>query len=758
MNRRLTARSLAVVIAAAYILLVLAYGLANPPFEATDEIRHFRYVRYLTLNHALPPISAETSKELQAHHPPLYYALAAVVTAPIQSDAGIDYSPAVNPFWGFRYYEPSNDNKAQYIHAPNDRWPFSSGTTLAVYGARWLSSLFGLGLVVMAYRLGQTLFPDKPHIALGAMAFTAFNPTVLHSASSINNDAAVAFFGAWAIVEAVAITQDSGTRWSATRFGLALGLGILSKASALVLLALPIVVYSFDLMRRRENWKSVISNWLLVIGICAAVCGWWFARNYLVTGDPMGFSDYQSAWVGEADRARLIREAIDGLPYAWTTLWARFDYGQVVLPQLAYNLWAVGAGVCLVGLIRTRQQLRTAGMAIVGLAILLALGGWGVLMVTIPATAHARHILYAFPAVGLLFSLGWSGLFSANRQRLFSFGILGFGILEVAFSLYALFAHLVPAFAYPQTVSALPADVTPASANFEGAAEIVGYKVSSPDGYRFETWRLEPGDEVDFQIYWKPLTQTPQPLQVFVHLIDSQGIISAQRDTYPGLGNAVTTSWIPNTIFVDTYRVFISETAYASENLTSRIGLWNTSENRPLVVDDTDAFELEKMILFSKTGKDLIPNRTTINFANQLRLIGYDIQPRVVKPGETLELSTYWHVTSDLNSSALWLFSYPVPPPSEDYWAFVHVVGNDGQIWGLADSVILPFTTEWNPDTVNGETRYIPLDPNIPPGQYVLEFGISHVDDVSQYRLLVIADDGHGLGDHVELTRIRVEP
>ena len=449
----------------------------------------------------------------------------------------------------------------------------------------------------------------------------------------------------------------------------------------------------------------------------------------------MGFSDYQSAWVGEADRARLIREAISGLPYAWTTLWARFDYGQVVLPQWTYNLWAVIVGACLVGLIRLRQQLRMTGMAIVGLAILLALAGWGVLMVTIPATAHARHILYAFPAIGLLFTLGWSGLFPANRPRLFNSGILGFGLLQITFSLYALFAYLAPAFAYPETVTSLPPGVTPASSNFEGAAEIVGYQVTNSTP--------KPGEQVDVMVYWKPLAQTASPLQVFVHFVDDEGIIAAQRDTYPGLGNAVTTTWLAGEVFVDAYRVYIPETADAPHPLTIRVGLWSGAEGRPLITGNSDALELGTIQLQGTRGQSALGNEIDFNFDNTMQLVGYSVDKRVLKPGDTLQLQTYWQIDSRLDTL---------------YWASAHIVGNDGQIWGLADSLILPFTSEWKSDEVNGETRPISLDQNTPPGQYILEFGILEATKTSQYRLPIIDVDGQGLGDQIELARIKVEP
>ncbi len=727
----------AAMIAIAYVILALAYGFANPPFEATDEIRHFRYVRYLVLNRTLPPVSADASKELQAHHPPLYYALAALITAPVHSNVGADYAPPANPFWGFRYYEPSTDNKNQYVHSPDDRWPFSSGATLIVYLARWLSTMFGLGAVLMAYRLGQTLFSDRPAMALGAMAFVAFNPSVLHSASSVNNDAAAAFFGSWAVVEAAAIAHSGSTRAMAIRLGVALGLGVMSKVSVAVLGVAAAAAYGAAVWQRvsqKSNWRLAIKDLGIVILGAALIAGWWFIRNYSQVGDPMGLSDYQSAWVGEADRARLLREAISGLPYAWTTVWARFDYGQIVLPDWTYQLWGVLCALSAIGLVRARLQLRSPGVLVTVLAIVLSLAAWGVLMVTIPATAHARHILHAFPAIGLLLSVGWAGLLprryeGAKTQKLASLGV---GVLGFCFSIFALLGYLAPAFAYPHTITALPADSIPASANFEGAAEIVGYRFSSDS--------VQPGDRVDVTVYWKPLARTATPLQVFVHLVDSQGIIAAQRDTYPGLGRAATTTWRTGQMLADTYRVFIPDTAYAPETLTVRVGLWNPAESRPLIANDSDAFVMGKVNLEPRVGD--APNPVAVNFENTMTLIGYSLDKRAAEPGGALMLTTYWRAVK----------------PDSDYWAYVHVVGADSRIWALADSIIVPPITQWPIGEIRSEMRQIVLAPDTPPGQYTLEFGLTRILNPGQQRLSVLAEDGHETGDHIELAQIRVEP
>jgi len=722
----------------AFVALALAYSVANPSFEAVDEIRHFRYVRYLTLNRALPPVSVESSKELQAHHPPLYYALAAIITAPIQSDIGPDYAPPINPFWGFRYFEPSTDNKNQYLHSPDERWQFS-GFTLIVYLGRWLSMLFGLGTVLMAYRLARTLFPDRPGLALGAMAFVAFNPMFLHGSASLNNDAAVAFFGAWAIVESTAIAQFGSTPQRALILGIALGLGILSKASALPLAG--VAAASFVVVGIGRGRRQAMEGFGITVAAATVICGWWFLRNYTQTGDLMGLRDYQSAWVGEADRARLIREAFSGLPYAWTTFWARFNYGQIVLPDGVYTLIGVLCVITLIGLIRAWREFRSPGLLITVLAVLVSLTGWGVLMITIPATANARLIFQIFPALGLLVMLSVNG-YTADKQMLSSTSVYPFShpltptiiasILFLAFSLFALFGYLAPAFAYPRIVTTLPADAQPASANFEGAAEIIGYRISRA--------LVQPGDQLDVTVYWRPLAQTATPVQVFVHLIDTQGILTAQRDTYPGLGGAVTTTWRINEIFADTYRIFTPDTAYSPETLTLRLGLWSAGENRPLITNDSDGLTLGQIDLRPREGT--VPNPIAVNFENRMTLMGYDLDNRTPKPGETIRLTTHWLAVA----------------PDTDYWAYAHLVGADGRIWALADSVVAPPITGWRLNELRSETRALTLAPNTPPGQYLLEFGLTRVSESGQSRLPILADDGHEIGDHIELARIRVMP
>ena len=60
----------------AFLALGLAYSAVNPLHEATDELRHYRFVQHLIQRRALP-VQGETSGlacTIQGHHPPLFYA------------------------------------------------------------------------------------------------------------------------------------------------------------------------------------------------------------------------------------------------------------------------------------------------------------------------------------------------------------------------------------------------------------------------------------------------------------------------------------------------------------------------------------------------------------------------------------------------------------------------------------------------------------------------------------------------------------
>ncbi len=70
---------LLIVLITAYVILGVAYSVTVPLWEAPDEIAHFEYITRLVKTHSLPVQQMGVLDE--AHQPPLYYAVAALVSS-----------------------------------------------------------------------------------------------------------------------------------------------------------------------------------------------------------------------------------------------------------------------------------------------------------------------------------------------------------------------------------------------------------------------------------------------------------------------------------------------------------------------------------------------------------------------------------------------------------------------------------------------------------------------------------------------------
>jgi hypothetical protein len=69
--------------------------------------------------------------------------------------------------------------------------------------------------------------------------------------------------------------------------GLLMGLSLLGKLSAPALL--PLVALGLAWWRQRDTRWTLLQT-VLVYGVAAAAAGWWYARNWQLYGDPLGWS------------------------------------------------------------------------------------------------------------------------------------------------------------------------------------------------------------------------------------------------------------------------------------------------------------------------------------------------------------------------------------------------------------------------------------------------------------------------------------
>ena len=126
----------------AFVIAAATYGWMNPLFEAPDELWHFMYVEHLKSEHSLP-VAGQSDGGLtprqEATQPPLYYAIAALLTAPLDSSdlaSALQFNPR---------YDAANaedpEARSFLIHTEREN-PAFSPFARAAHVDRLLSTLF----------------------------------------------------------------------------------------------------------------------------------------------------------------------------------------------------------------------------------------------------------------------------------------------------------------------------------------------------------------------------------------------------------------------------------------------------------------------------------------------------------------------------------------------------------------------------------------------------------------------------------------
>ena len=212
------------------------------------------------------------------------------------------------------------------------------------------------------------------------------------------------------------------------------------------------------------------------------------------------------------------------------------------------------------------------------------------------------------------------------------------------------------------------------------------------------------------------------------------------------MGKFPSNLWRPGDRFVDSVRLYVPETVYAPETGWLTIGLYAPGAFRLAAKDKDnaplgDAIELGAVELLPNDGD--LANNLDQNFGNELRLIGYQYDRRLARPGEVLELSLYWQSLGDLD---------------KDFIVEVRLQAEDGSEWGWTEgppaSGELP--GDFRPDEQIIEGLHgITIDRGAQPGRYSAIISLRDVETGQQ--LSIIAEDGHWIGTQLKLAQILIE-
>lgn len=525
-----------------YVALATWYSLTIPLGEAPDEVDHYRVLRYL-VKHGQLPISEE---EHEAVQPPLYYLLGTAFTFWISDH--VPFTPLANAD-----FDPS-DPLAPHnllLHPASEAWPFR-GWALAWHMARLVSVGFGAVTVWAIFRLGRELFPDQIEIGLGMAALAAFTPQFLFMTAVFSNDNAATAISAlmlWQV--AVLLRHNALPARHLAPLGLLLGLGLLSKSSLIALVPIvALVILIVWAKHRPQGMKVLVSAWLLTFGLAGLLSGWYYVRNLVVFGDPLGFS-----FVLATNPLRQGPLTLDVLVWLFRGLSRSFWLGWIGI-ELDEWLYAIIHALCLLALLgftvrlvlRRRQIAAYVGWTLVLLGLhfgitLASLIHWTAI---VEGTDQGRLVYPLLPVVMLVLV---AGLVAWLPQKVRSWGAGSLAVAWLALAVITPGRYLAPVHGPPATAVSLPSEAIPLRMCFGDSIWLLGY--------RLESSQVRPGEKLVLDLYWRSDVPLKANIWALVKLVDASGTFLVCKDGSPSAGCATTDRWAAGTIVASQHRLAI---------------------------------------------------------------------------------------------------------------------------------------------------------------------------------------------------------
>ncbi len=702
-----------VLIVALFVALGIFYSNITPVFEAPDENWHYAYAREIAVNHGFPVVVPGEKQPWaqEGSQAPLYYMLGAPLIGWMEAP-DLASTPAVNPF--ARIGEPaaaSNDNRNAFLHNSDEAFPYH-GASLAVHLLRLYSVLLGAATVIFTYSLAREVLPDQSFIALIAAAFVAFLPQFVFISSAINNDNLATTLAAATLWQLGRTTRYGLTNKRAAIVGLLIGGALLTKFNTVTLIPLALLVILLTAARKRD-WYAMIRSSTIVVVIAAVIAGWWYIRNWQLYGDPTALSLVLSI-IGERPAPitllRWFAAENEGLRLS---TWGVFGWMSVLASPIFYAFFDVLAVIGIAGMVVAIFRRRRLSLVLGVLALWCIVTFAALVNYNLSITASQGRLLFtALPAYAVLWA--W-GITSFVPVHLTSWVTLVVGGAQAIAAFVVPMAFIAPA--YTPTViaeNAVPPSAARLDLDFTNGSRWIAASVNQTT--------IQPGETVAVTLYQLLPAPPDRDVAEFVHLVNSAGVIVAQRDSLIGMGNP---GALPSSgILADTYQVSVPITAPAPDDWRVQVGMYDPANEKRFAISDATGKSLGDVVTLAALHTEPASKSWGLDFDGHTALVAANLNATQVTRGAALQVQLHWSAAP------------------KSYHVFVHALGDQDHIWAAADS---PLSRDMQIE--------LKFDPKTPAGIYPLELGVYPENGD---RLAVYDAKGQPIGDRIFIGPVRV--
>jgi hypothetical protein len=262
----------------------------------------------------------------------------------------------------------------------------------------------------------------------------------------------------------------------------------------------------------------------------------------------------------------------------------------------------------------------------------------------------------------------------------------------------------------------------PLQATFDHRIRLLGYNLAeASDGKE-----ISAGEVLRLTLFWQATEKLDQRYTVFTHLIDDHEYIWGQRDSEPGGGARLTTTWSVGEVISDNYGIPVY-LGTPPGDYRVEVGLYRAADGSRLAVQDANGREIGDRLLLGpvRLGRpDRAPEIPALSAEHSMdanwgpfRLVGYDLYKLGIdqgnvnfRPGDIAQLTLYWQAREK---------------PGPGYHVVVQLVDKSGQVVVSRD--VDPAdgrypSAQWERGEIVRDQHKIALD--LSPGQYRLLVGL----------------------------------